>query len=149
MAGEADAQERLLLAAAPHASHLPPAEPQYMYLDSSGTTLSADVTGEVSTHEYIYDFRLRKVLNVITPIGDKTNDAKLHDKFVQYMRESKPKELEHAFAPFIKAKHFTYHTMLLELHGMEVGNRFGPMTRDEMADDLPFLRGSVCNDALL
>lgn len=111
--------------------------------------LSVDVTGEVSAHEYIYDFRLRKVLDVIARIGNKTNDAKLHDKFVQYMRESEPKELEHALAPFIKAGHFAYYPMLLELHGMEADNRFGPMTRDEMANDLPFLREFVCNDSLL
>ncbi|RBR19467.1 uncharacterized protein FIESC28_05577 [Fusarium coffeatum] len=149
MAGEPDAQEQLLLTAAPHASHLPPAEPQYMYPDSSGTVLSADVTGEVSAHEYVYDFRQRKVRDVATPIGNKTNDAKLHDKFVQYMRESEPKDLEHALAPFIGTGHFAYHPVLLELHGMEADNHFGPMTRDEMADDLPVLRESVCNDYLL
>ena len=120
-----------------------------MYPDSSGTVLFTDVTGEVSAHEYIYDFRLRKVLDVITPIGNKTNDAKLRGGYVQYMRESEPKELEHALAPFTKTWHFAYHTMQLELHGMEAGNCFGPMTRDEMADDLPFLREFVCNDCLL
>lgn len=121
----------------------------YVYPHSSSTMLSADAMGKVSAHEYIYGFRLHKVLDVITPIGDKTNGDQLHDKFVQYMRETEPNKLEYALAPLIKAEHFVYHPMLLQSHGIEVDKHFASMTRDETIDSLPCFREAVSTDVQL